>query len=342
MMKFDVVIGNPPYQEESLGTSDDSIYHFFMDESYQLADKTILITPARFLFNAGKTPKPWNHKMLNDDHLKVEYYEQDSTKVFPTTDIKGGIAITYRDINKKFGKIGIFTSYPELNSIAHKVGSFGGKTLDSIISGQGIYRFTQTMHSEHPKVIKILSKSHPNDVGSGVLNTLHNVIFFEKQPNDGNKYYEVLGLYRNKRVYHYIREDYLNKPAGYDKFRVVLPKANGSGSIGEVLSTPLIATPLMGFTQTFISIGSFDLQNEAENCLKYVKTKFARTMLGILKITQDNPRSKWEKVPMQDFTSNSDIDWTKSIPEIDQQLYKKYSLNEEEINFIETKGKEMD
>ena len=75
--------------------------------------------------------------------------------------------------------------------------------------------------------------------------------------------------------------------------------------------------------------------------MKYVKTKFARVMLGILKITQDNNRDTWRMVPLQDFTSASDIDWTKSIPEIDQQLYKKYGLDAKEIEFIETHAKEM-
>ncbi len=65
-------------------------------------------------------------------------------------------------------------------------------------------------------------------------------------------------------------------------------------------------------------------------------------MLGILKITQDNTASKWEFVPMQDFTNNSDIDWSRSIPEIDQQLYKKYGLSQEEIDFIEKNVKEME
>lgn len=65
-------------------------------------------------------------------------------------------------------------------------------------------------------------------------------------------------------------------------------------------------------------------------------------MLGVLKVTQDNNRATWAMVPMQDFTSNSDIDWTKSIPEIDQQLYKKYGLSDDEINFIETKVQAMD
>ena len=81
---------------------------------------------------------------------------------------------------------------------------------------------------------------------------------------------------------------------------------------------------------------------EAQACLKYVKSKFARAMLGVLKVTQHNPRSTWKFVPAQDFTSASDIDWTKTIPEIDAQLYAKYGLDPEEIAFIEAKVKPMD
>lgn len=76
--------------------------------------------------------------------------------------------------------------------------------------------------------------------------------------------------------------------------------------------------------------------------MKYIKSKFARTMLGVLKITQDNTKEKWRKVPLQNFTAESDIDWSKSIPEIDQQLYKKYGLDQSEIDFIETKVKAME
>ena len=116
-MKFDFIIGNPPYQEETEGTSDKPIYNFFMDQSYTVADKVELISPARFLFDAGKTPKEWNKKMLSDPHLKVLHYEQNSSRAFSNTDIKGGIAITYRDGDKDFGAIGAFSSYPELNTI---------------------------------------------------------------------------------------------------------------------------------------------------------------------------------------------------------------------------------
>lgn len=88
-------------------------------------------------------------------------------------------------------------------------------------------------------------------------------------------------------------------------------------------------------------IGSFETEEEADAALRYVKTKFARTMLGILKITQDNDREVWRQVPLQDFTPNSDIDWSQSVADIDRQLYAKYGLDEKEIEFIETHVKEM-
>jgi hypothetical protein len=123
---------------------------------------------------------------------------------------------------------------------------------------------------------------------------------------------------------------------------VFVPAANGTGAIGEKLSTPLIGEPLTGITQTFISLGGFETNMEAEALLKYIKTKFARTLLGVLKITQGNNRETWAKVPIQDFTTKLDIDWSKSIQEIDQQLYQKYKLSKEEIAFIEEKIQPMD
>ena len=99
--------------------------------------------------------------------------------------------------------------------------------------------------------------------------------------------------------------------------------------------------PVVGYTDTFISIGAFDTEIEANACLKYIKTKFARTMLGTLKATQHNPRETWANVPMQDFTSESDINWDAPISEIDKQLYSKYRLSDEEIQFIEQNVKSM-
>ena len=111
-MKFDFAIGNPPYQDNTIGENDTyapPVYNKFMDAAYTVANKVELIHPARFLFNAGSTPKAWNQKMLNDNHFKVMEYEEDCSKVFSNTEIKGGIAITYRDSEKDFGTIEIFT-----------------------------------------------------------------------------------------------------------------------------------------------------------------------------------------------------------------------------------------
>lgn len=126
------------------------------------------------------------------------------------------------------------------------------------------------------------------------------------------------------------------------EYKVLLPTSNGSGAIGEVLSTPLVGEPLVGYTRSFIEIGAFDTEFEATACFKYIKSKFARTCLGILKITQDNNKDTWKYVPLQNFTPNSDIDWTKSVHEIDEQLYRKYGLSQEEIDFIESHVKEME
>lgn len=339
-MKFDVVVGNPPYQESAKGgsTKDMPIYHYFYELATQVGDKYCLISPARFLFNAGSTDKNWNQNMLNDKHVKVKYYEQNSAKVFSNTDIKGGVAILYRDVHQDFGKIGTFTPFDELNNINQKVSKLTKRTLDELVSNRGQYRYADKIYDDHPKEMLGISDRR---IASNAFQKLPE-LFTDDHPDDGDEYIQIYGRFNNGRGYKWFSRCYLAEPSTFEKYKVILPKANGSGAIGEVLSTPLIGTPLIGFTETFISVGEFDTLDEAENALKYVKSKFARTMLGILKITQDNTKEKWSKVPLQDFTANSDIDWTKPIPEIDQQLYKKYNLDQNEINFIEEKVKAMD
>jgi hypothetical protein len=126
------------------------------------------------------------------------------------------------------------------------------------------------------------------------------------------------------------------------KYKVFLPKASGTGSFGEVLAPAVFATPGMGYTETFFGLGLFNNPDEAQNLDKYLKAKFARTLLSITKKTQMITPSSFKYVPLQDFTSNSDINWNVSIKDIDKQLYKKYGLTQEEINFIETHVKEME
>lgn len=104
----------------------------------------------------------------------------------------------------------------------------------------------------------------------------------------------------------------------------------------------MLSTPVIGHTDTFLSIGKFADAQEASACLNYVKTKFARCLLGTLKATQHNPRDTWANVPLQDFTTSSDINWSASVADIDQQLYRKYGLSADEIAFIEKMIKPME
>ena len=338
-MKFDVVIGNPPYQEQTEGTSDKPIYNYMMDGAEEVADRVCLITPARFLFNAGKTPKEWNRKKLNDPHFKVLYYEQDSSKVFPNTDIKGGVAITYTDKEKEFGAIGTFIVFPELSNIFHKVVSYSGfAPIISIIYLQNKFDL-EKLYAEFPEYSRIIgSQGREKRLTTSIFTQLP--LFSSDKKNDMD--IRVIGLINNNRESKFMPKKYLEEHDNLEKYKVILPKANGTGAIGEVLSTPLIGEPLIGYTQSFISFGSFEDISEAENCMKYIKTKFARALLGTLKITQDNNKETWANVPLQDFTVDSDIDWSQSIEDIDRQLYRKYGLSQEEIEFIESKVRAMD
>lgn len=345
IMKFDVIIGNPPYQDEVLGNNQQfapPIYNLFIDESQKVSECVELIHPARFLFNAGSTPKQWNNKMLNDEHFKVLDYTSDSSKVFGNSvEIKGGVAITYWDRNSIYEPIGSFIISNELTRIDNKVKSAKEPSLSIIVFAPERYKFTEQMHNEHPDVEAMLSKGHKYDLKTAVFTKLADIIFFEDRPNDSCDYVQILGTVGGKRTFRWINRDYLSVPDNFAQYKLLTPKANGNGTFGEALTPALIGKPNIGHTQSFFSIGCFETISEAENIQKYTKTKFARALLGIKKVTQENTAKVWEHVPLQDFTSSSDIDWSKSISEIDEQLFAKYGLDEQEKNFIRTKVKEM-
>lgn len=340
MKKFDFAIGNPPYQVDQNGRTL-PVYNDFMDAAYKIAYEVELITPARFLFNAGQTHKDWNKKMLSDEHLKVLDYSSDSNKYFNGVDIKGGVAITLRDDNKKFGAIGTFIPSSIMRSVLSKVKATNNFiSLTSIVFTSSKYAL-KNIYADHPdykKYVKSGGKHSQIDT-----NAFGKMPIFEKECISApkNECLQMYGRIDNHRAYYWVKENYIVDSGNLYKYKVFVSKVNGSGDFGIALSQPVIGKPRIGSTQSFLGIGNFDTENEAQNLLKYLKGKFARAMLCTLKITQDNSPSKWANIPLQDFTDASDIDWTKSISEIDQQLYKKYGLNEEEISFIETHVKEM-
>ena len=122
-MKFDFVIGNPPYQsgDNTSNSRQEPIYQYFYDSAEIISKKYMIISPARFLFNAGLTPKEWNKKMLSDECIKVEDYIPNGNDVFPNIDIKGGVCIIYRDSEKNFGAIDTFIPNKDLREIARKI-----------------------------------------------------------------------------------------------------------------------------------------------------------------------------------------------------------------------------
>lgn len=340
-VEFGAVVGNPPYQESDGGEGNGSspIYNNFIDLSTIITNCAVLIHPARFLFNAGKTPKLWNKKILKSPFFSIKNYSIDSSKVFEGVDIKGGVAISLYDRCNKKTPIDVFIPYPELASIAKKVQMYNALMLDTIVYPRDLYHLTNQVYLDHPDLLDRQSKGHKFDLGSNVFTKLPE-LFVDNKVN--KNYFGVYGRDDNKRTIKWILNKYLRTPNNLSNYKVIIPKSNGTGAIGEVLSTPFIGEPMTGHTLTFISIGSFNTRFEAEALLKYIKSRFARVLLGILKVTQDNPQSTWKYVPMQDFTSSSDIDWSKSVDDIDQQLYRKYGLNDEEIAFIEEKVQRME
>ncbi len=336
-VKINAIVGNPPYQIVNDRTSDAPVYNLFMDVAYQLSEIATFITPARYLFNAGKTPQKWNLERLNDPHFKIVRYTAQSTDFFPNVDIKGGVAVSLRNEKINFGPIIAYTTFPELNSILAKVASKKEGSICSIIFAQNKFNL-QELESTFPGILSYIGSGGREKRLTTSIFSIPDV-FTEERKSESDIH--ILGLESNKRTWRWISSKLLEDHPNTYKWKVILPKSNGSGAIGEVLSTPLVGEPLVGVTQSFITFGAFSSENEATAALKYIKTKFCRTLLGILKVTQDNSKETWKYVPNQDFTENSDIDWSKSVAEIDQQLYAKYKLSDKEIAFIESMIKPM-
>lgn len=344
-MKFDYVIGNPPYQENTSNNKmSRSVYPIFVENAKHIGNIVTLIIPARWM--SGESG-PYNEtngfikSMIGESHLKSFTLYPNSTDLFPpTVDIKGGVCFFVWDafynsdlvdyvLSEKGKKNEIKVSFkiadniiirfPELISILEKSRKTSAGSMKTLVSSRNPFGFVSDLFKNNNEKVAYIS---------------------EKKVNSDDL--AVWGLLNTKRVLRYIPNNALKKNReGADSYKVFLPRANGSGVFGEVFSTPMIGTPMMICTDTFLQIGCFDKELYAKNLLKYVKTKYFRAMVGIRKTAVFNYKDCFEFVPLQDFTEKSDIDWSKSIHEIDIQLYKKYGLNEEEIDFIETHVKEM-
>ena len=343
-MKFDVVIGNPPYQEMNKNNKmSRSVYPDFVMSAKQISKIVTLIMPARWMSGESgpyRETQGFIDKMLEGNHIRCFDLYPNSTDLFNNVDIKGGVChfiwdsdysdmevnyALYENGYKRRTKLSlkvadnIIIRFPELISILQKSRNLFRGSMKTLVSSWNPFGFVSDLFIKNNEKVSRISENKESE-------------------ND----YLVHGLLKGKRVIRYIPNIELKKNiAGAKAYKVFLPRANGSGTFGEVFSTPMIGTPMMICTDTFLQVGEFNNVSEAENLLKYVKTKYFRAMIGIKKTAVFNYKDCFEFVPLQDFTNKSDIDWSKSIHEIDLQLYKKYGLDDNEINFIETRVKEM-
>lgn len=266
----------------------------------------------------------------------------DSKVCFPNNDIKGGVCffLWNQDYDGKCSVVthssngdrksirflkedgcDIYIRDEILISIMNKVKALGECTFDSMVSARKPYGL------EAETMLSAKKFGLPE--------------FSDKKIYGG---YEIFGLgEKMKRTWKFLPKNYPlpKKSPCLDKYKVFIAEAYGCGAIGEVPSTPVLSTPGQLCTETFLKIGPFETEIEAQNVIKYIKTKFFRTLVGIQKQTQHTTQKVYRFVPVQNFTQNSDINWNESIDSIDKQLYKKYNLSNKEIDFIEKNIQEM-
>lgn len=343
-MKFDIIIGNPPYQLSDGGAQASArpIYQLFIQNAIALNPKYLsMIIPSRWMIG-GKGLDSFRLEMINDKHFVCLHDYLNPKECFPNNDIKGGVCYfvwakehngkttiythSSNEISKstrylRDGNMDIFIRFEKLISIKNKVLSHKPNTIDSIVSARKPYGLeAETM---------LYAKKY-------------NLPDFSKKAIKGG--YSILGLgEKQKRTWMYIGKNYpLPKVSPcLNKYKVFIAEAYGCGALGEMPSAPVVGTPGQLCTETFLEIGPFESSKEAENLIKYIKTKFFRCLVGIQKQTQHATQKVYRFVPLQNFSSNSDIDWSLKIELIDAQLFKKYELTPDEIEFINNNISEM-
>lgn len=332
-MRIGLIVGNPPYQQKIVGNDRDrSLYNLFMDAASAISDEYVMVTPAKFLVNAGVTPKNWNRKMLNSSHYRVIKYYAKSSEVFGhAVRIAGGIVVSHYDVRTDYKPIEVFIIDRKTNQIIDTVvGSDGFKGMDIIMNVPSKFNLS-ALYSEHPELESRVNYNGKDKIVRTNYFDRFPEIFPEEKPDCGNEYVKIYGVSGQSRTHRYVKKCYLDTDMqpNYSDYKVLIPEAWNRGGLIE-------AHPGDANTQTYYSIGNRTAEAN-HNCCKYLMSNFVWFMLCTLKKTYHNSIRTWKNVPLQDFTDDSDIDWSKSIPEIDRQLYAKYGLTDEEIEYIETR-----
>ena len=332
---FDFVIGNPPYQEDTNGAGRQAkpVYNIFMDEVKKLDPKSIsLITPSRW-FSGGMGLDRFRNEMLNCHHLKSIVDFTNTKDIFPNTSVSGGVnyfvwqkeyygdceftnitngkkTVKTRDLSE----FPILVRYNQAVDIIRKVKSKSEDSLDTITSGLMPFGLSTSYRGREKKTVK----------DSLTLYASNCITYISpKEITNGKEY---VGKY--KVLISKTGAEHAGEPSRDGCFRVIPSSMKVIGP-GEVC------------THSYFLIGQFEDKRLAENVYKYMSTKFVRLLMLMAMSGFTLSKIVMAFVPLQNFTPDSDIDWSQSIHDIDLQLYKKYGLDENEIKFIETNVKEM-
>lgn len=342
-MKFDLVIGNPPYQVSDGGAqaSAKPIYQHFVKLSNELTNNfSSLIIPTRW-FVGGKGLDEFREEMLEDRHIKELHDCLTPEDIFPNTNIRGGVCYFLRDNNydnaEQLVRVITHQNSEITNNIVRPLKIDG---LDFFMrDGKAIEIVRKIYESNFESCSKIISSRKPFGLeGTFIKST--------KFHRDDNNLKEPIKCYGRAKIIGYIEKNIIKIHNDWvGKWKVMMPYANNIGTeLNDDNLNTFVSEPNSVCTETFLVVGAdYNLDKESANNLAvYFRTKFVRFLHSLAKISQHATAKTYKFVPMQDFTNKSDIDWSKNIHDIDLQLYKKYNLTETEINYIENKIKEME
>lgn len=342
-MKFNAIVGNPPYMEMDGGAqaSAKPIYNEFVDIAKKIEpDYISMIMPTRW-YSGGKGLDDFRESMLKDKRLAVLHDFLNPDEVFPKTNIRGGICYFLWD--KAYGTDSELTEV-----VTHQEGAEPVSVMRSLKSGE------TEIFIRHKAALVVIEKVKTSDDFKSFevsVSPLRPFGFRGYFTNDERFRSEATGLSKpvicygkGKKIGYVEESEITTRKKWIGQYKVFTSRANNIGTeLNDDNLNTFIGEPGTICTESYMVLGA-DLKLDKQaaiNLTRYCSTKFVRFMHSLAKASQDATAKTYKFVPLQDFTSNSDIDWSQSIPEIDQQLYKKYKLSEDEIAFVESMIKPM-
>ncbi len=340
-MKFDAIVGNPPYMEMDGGAqaSAKPIYQHFVSTAKMLKPNYLsFIMPTRW-YAGGKGLDEFRDEMLNDKHIETLYDCINPEDIFPNTNIRGGVCyfLWNLEYDNSLDKTNVITIENGKEPVIMKR-SLKIEEIDIFVRyGYAINIVKKVLEKKEDTLDKYISPRRPFGIDANIVKTSN----FKNKKFDGS-----ISCFGKGQVYGYVSLELVKTHFEWsNQWKIFTPRANNIGTeLNDDNLNCFIGKPESVCTESYILIGiGMDLDEiSCKNIVKYLSTKFARLMHSIAKASQDATAKTYRFVPMQDFSINSDIDWNKKISEIDRQLYEKYNLNEEEIKFIEEKIKPME